>query len=106
MIVAVAIVGTLSFRYTLNVDKLRAAAVLEATFALANEKAARLERYIIDQDNAAMSIVDVAQLDSLSSTWLPNATRATPSVRALVVCGAELDVLAFSSRSNAFVGED
>jgi two-component system, OmpR family, phosphate regulon sensor histidine kinase PhoR len=107
VVVAVGVLAYFTFRTTLQVDSLRQQSVLEATLALATEKANRLDRQIIDQDNVVVAIADPARLQDISERWLPTARRETPSVRAIVVLDESRTVLAFASRaSGAFAEEE
>ncbi len=99
VIIAVAVLAYFTFRTTLQIDTLRKQSVLEATLALANEKANRLDRQIIDQDNVVLAVADPAHLEELTERWLPTAQRETPSVRAIVVVDETRTVLAFASRA-------
>src|SRR5438128_5654732 len=96
VVAAVAILAYFTFRTTLQIDNLRQQSVLEATLALATEKANRLDRQIIDQDNVVMSVADPSNLDELADRWLPTARRETPSVRAILVLDDSKTVLAFA----------
>jgi two-component system, OmpR family, phosphate regulon sensor histidine kinase PhoR len=107
VVAAVGIIAYFTFRTTLQIDKLRQQSVLEATLALATEKANRLDRQIIDQDNVIVAVADPAKLDELTERWLPTARRETPSVRAVLVLDESRTVLAFASRaSGAFAEEE
>lgn len=107
VVVAVGVLAYFTFRTTLQVDTLRQQSVLEATLALATEKANRLDRQIIDQDNVVFAVADPARLDDISERWLPTARRETPSVRAIVVLDEDRTVLAFASRATgAFADEE
>lgn len=105
--VAVIVLAWFTFRTTLQVDKLRQQSVLEATLGLATEKANRLDRQLIDQDNVVMAVADPTRLEELSARWLPTAQRETPSVRAILVLDESRTVVAFASRAqSAFADED
>ena len=106
LIVAVGIVAYFTFRTTLALDRLRQEAVVEATLGLAREKAARLDRQIIDQDNVIMAVADPANLPELSERWLPTAQRETPSVRAILILDDQHRVLAFASRATGAFQEE
>lgn len=107
VVVAVVILAYYTFRTTLQADSLRQQSVLEATLALATEKANRLDRQIIDQDNVVVAIADPARLEELEGRWLPTARRETPSVRAIVILDESRTVLAFASRATgAFADEE
>lgn len=104
-----AAVGTLAFftfRTTLQVERLRQQAILEATLGLANEKADRLDKRIIEEDNAVFAIADPSRLSDLTQRWLPTAQRETPTVRAVLVLDETHTVLAFASRAGGAFGEE
>lgn len=107
VVLAVGVLAYFTFRTTLQIDTLRQQSVLEATLALATEKATRIDRQIIDQDNVVMAIADPAKLDELAERWLPTAPRETPSVRAIVIVDETRTVQAFASRAtNAFADDE
>lgn len=107
VVVAVGVLAYYTFRTTLQTDTLRQQSVLEATLALATEKANRLDRQIIDQDNVVVAVADLTKLDELSERWLPTARRETPTVRAILVLDETRTVVAFASRaSGAFAEEE
>lgn len=98
---AVLLLGALSLRTALQIDKARQQAVVDATWSLAKERVDRLDRMIIDQDNAIDAAVDVDDLASIPDRWLLTASRETPTVRAVLVIDAESvarEVRAFVSR--------
>lgn len=107
VVIAVGVLAYFTVRTTLQIDTLRQQSVLEATLGLATEKANRLDRQIVDQDNVVMAIADPGKLDLLSERWLPTARRETPSVRAILVLDESRTVLAFASRATgAFADEE
>ncbi len=106
VVVAVGILAYFTFRTTLQVDTLRQQSVLEATVGLATEKANRVDRQIVDQDNVVMAIADPARLEMLTERWLPTAQRETPSVRAILILDASHTVLAFASRATGALAEE
>jgi two-component system phosphate regulon sensor histidine kinase PhoR len=99
--VAVLILTGVTFRTSFQQERLRQRSVVEATLSLANEKAARLDQLIIDQDTAVAAEADVAQLNGLGPAWLAVAARQTPTVRAVLVIDLTSplrEVVAFASR--------
>ena len=106
VVVAVGILAYFTFRTTLQIDTLRQQSVLEATLALATEKANRVDRQIIDQDNVVMAVADPARIEVLTERWLPTAQRETPSVRAILVVDESRTVLAFASRATGALAEE
>ena len=107
VLLAAGVLAYVTFRANLQVDKLRQQSVLEATLGLANEKADRLDKHIIEEDNVVVAIADPASLPTLGERWLPTAQRETPTVRAILVLDDARDVLAFASRAGgAFWDEE
>ena len=107
VLVAVGVLAYFTFRTTFQIEKLRQQSVLEATLGLAGEKADRLDKQIVEQDNVVLAIADPANLTELTERWLPTAQRETPTVRAIVVLDDAQDVLAFASRaSGAWIDEE
>ena len=101
VVIAVGILAYFTFRSTFQIEGLRQQSVLEATLGLANEKADRLDKRIIEQDNVVLAIADPSQLLELTERWLPTAQRETPTVRAILVLDEDRDVLAFASRATS-----
>jgi two-component system, OmpR family, phosphate regulon sensor histidine kinase PhoR len=90
------------FRSSFQLEKLREQSVVEATLSLANERADRLDKRIIEQDNAVRSVLDLSQRSDFGSKWLETAALQTPTVRALflVDLGSPLhNVVALASRA-------
>jgi two-component system phosphate regulon sensor histidine kinase PhoR len=106
VVAAVGILAYFTFRTTLQIDTLRQQSVLEATLGLATEKASRVDRQIIDQDNVVMAVADPARIEVLAERWLPTAQRETPSVRAILVLDESRTVLAFASRATGALAEE
>jgi two-component system, OmpR family, phosphate regulon sensor histidine kinase PhoR len=102
MVAAVLVLGGFLLRALLQAEQLRQRAVIEATLTLANEKADRLERLIIEHDNLIVSAAEAAEPEQICRRWLQTAARETPNVRALLLLDMntpERQVLAFASRS-------
>ena len=86
VLVAAFVLAYFTFRTTLQIDTLRQQSVLEATLALANEKADRLDKQIIDQDNVVVAVADPAQLDGARpSAGCPPRSARRRRVRAILV---------------------
>ena len=102
IVVAVVILGVISLRTTLQIERARQQTVFDATLTLALERVDRLDKLIIAQDNVIAAHVDLASLAALSRRWLPTAARETPSVRAVLVLDMDHDeheVVSFVSRA-------
>jgi two-component system phosphate regulon sensor histidine kinase PhoR len=99
VLIAVGVLAYFTFRTTIQIEKLRQQSVLEATLGLATEKADRLDKQIVEQDNVVIAIADPTHLPELTDRWLPTAQRETPTVRAILVLDDANDVLAFASRA-------
>ncbi len=106
VLAAVGIVAFFMFRTTLQVERLRRQSVLEATLGLANEKADRLDKRIVEQDNVVFAVADPLRVAELTQRWLPTAQRETPTVRAIVILDEAHTVLAFASRAGGAFAEE
>lgn len=99
VLLAVGVLAYFTLRTTLQLEKLRQQSVLEATLGLATEKADRLDKRIVEQDNVIVAITDPSDVASLSERWLPTAQRETPTIRAILVLDEHMTVIAFASRA-------
>jgi two-component system phosphate regulon sensor histidine kinase PhoR len=102
IVVAVLVLSGVMFRSSFQLEKLREQSVVEATLSLANERADRLDKRIIEQDNAVRSVLDLTERAEFGSKWLEAAPLSTPTVRAvfLVDLGSPLhNVVALASRA-------
>src|SRR5262249_30877331 len=99
VLIAIGILAYVTFRTTLQVEKLRQQSALEATLSLATEKADRLDKRIVEEDNVVFAIADPSSLLDLADRWIPTAQRETPTVRAILVLDDARSVLAFASRA-------
>ena len=102
IVIAVLVLSGVMFRSSFQLEKLREQSVVEATLSLANERADRLDKRIIEQDNAIRSALDLTQRSEFGSKWLETAALQTPTVRAvfLVDLSAEAhNVVALASRA-------
>src|SRR5580704_17448762 len=106
VLAAVGILAYFTYRTTLQVEHLRQQSVFEATLGLANDKADRLDKRIIEQDDVIFAVADPARLGDLAQRWLPTAQRETPTVRAVVVLDEAHTVLAFASRAGGAFAEE
>src|SRR5829696_861843 len=102
IVLSVMVLATVMFRSSFQLEKLREQSVVEATLLLANEKADRLDKRIIEQDNVIRSTLDYAELADFGSKWLEAAAIQTPTVRAVMLIDLgsnEHSVLAVASRA-------
>ena len=76
--------------------------MVEASWSLANEKADRLDKLIVKQDDVIAGEVEAGNLDTLGERWLEVAQRQTPTVRAVLVIDLTpplRDVIVFAPRA-------
>jgi two-component system phosphate regulon sensor histidine kinase PhoR len=109
IVVGVLVLGGVTFRTTFQIERLRQQSVVEATLSLANEKVDRLDKRVIEEDNAVLEKAELSALASLPRRWLPSASRETPTVRAILVLDPQApahDVLAFASRAGGGPEDD
>jgi len=102
VVLALVVLGTVLYRSSFQLDHLRERSVVEATLSVANEKADRLEKSIIEQDNALLDLIEGEDALRFGKRWLSVPLSQTPSVRAALLIDVSLpsrEVLAFASRA-------
>lgn len=102
VVLAVVVLATIMFRSSFHLEALRDRSVVEATLSLANDKADRLEKRIIEQDNAVASLTVRDDAQEFGRKWLAVAANQTPTVRAILLVDLEeasREVLSFASRA-------
>jgi two-component system, OmpR family, phosphate regulon sensor histidine kinase PhoR len=102
VVLSVVVLTSVMFGSSFHLEALRERSVLEATHSLANERSDRLDKRVIEQDNAVASLTEGDALDTFGSRWLEVASVQSPTVRAVLavdLTGPSRDVLAFASRS-------
>jgi len=102
VVVAVLVLAGIMFRSSFTLEQLREQSVVEATLLLANEKADRLDKRIIEQDNAVASLVGSEDPEAFGKEWLEVAPIQTPTVRAVLAVDLSSDqkeVVALASRA-------
>jgi two-component system, OmpR family, phosphate regulon sensor histidine kinase PhoR len=109
IVVAVLVLLVVTFQSSFKLEKLREQSVVEATLTLANEKADRLDKRIVEQDNAVLSLVDVTDRAGFGADWLAVAARQTPTVRGVLLVDLSSqgrEVVAFASRAPPLEAEE
>src|ERR1700755_2063604 len=102
IVLAVLVLAGVMFRSSFQLEKLREQSVVEATLLLANEKADRLDKNVIDQDNAVRSTVDVTERTNFGARWLESAAFQTPTARGVLLLDLSApgrDIVAVASRA-------
>ncbi len=102
IVVAVLVLSGVMFRSSFQLEKLREQSVVEATLLLANERADRLDKRIIEQDNAVRSVLDLNERATFGAKWLETAALQTPTVRTVFLVdlsSAARNVVALASRA-------
>lgn len=98
---AVLVLTGVTFGTSFQQERLRQRSVVEATLSLANEKAARLDQMIVDQDNVVRSETNIGELARFGDDWVKIAARQTPTVRAVIAVDMTSplrEVVGFASR--------
>src|SRR5690349_1398927 len=109
-LVLIAVAGLIGYtlRNSFQLEKLREQSVVEATLAVANDKSDRLDKRIIDQDNAVLSLVDITDREDFARAWLAVSARQTPSVSSVMLldlASRDHEVVAFATRAPALEAE-
>lgn len=100
IVTAAVILAVVTYRTTFQLETIRAQAVFEATLGLADEKVDRVDRAIVEADDAIMALGEGGRTDDIPRRWKVQAARSTPTVAHVVVfdSGAAREIVAFSSR--------
>lgn len=101
LVVGVLVLTGVTFRNSFQLEELRERSVLEATHLLALEKADRIDKRIVEQDDIVAASVDPSAWDETTTEWLRTASLRTPTVRAVLILDLstpDREVIAFASR--------
>ncbi len=101
VVVSVLVLLGVTIRNSLQLEELRERSIVEATYVLASDAAAQLEKNLIDQDNVVRETIDVSDRGDFGSEWLPVSAQRTPTVRAVLLVDLTApnhDVVAMVSR--------
>jgi two-component system phosphate regulon sensor histidine kinase PhoR len=100
IVIAAAILAVITYRTTFKLDALRASATWEVTLGLADEKVDRVDRAIVESDDAVVQLGEPSQADAVPRRWRA-AARQTPTIAQVVVLDGSpaREVVAFASRS-------
>lgn len=107
--VAMLVLLVITLGSSLKLEELREKSIVEATYVLASDNADRLEKKIIEQDNAVRGAIDVAERRRFGSAWLSLAPQQTPTVRAVLLVDLTSpgsDVVAIASRGGLVEDEE
>lgn len=97
---AAAVLGYYTWETASQYEQLGKRSIAQSTLALVEERVDRIEEQIISQDNAVFHLVDLKNEGGLKESWLPLASRISPSTRAVVVLNAERKVIDYSARDS------
>ncbi len=100
IVTAAVVLAVVTYRTTFQLEAIRAQAVFEATLGLADEKVARVDRAIVEADDAILALGEEERPDDVPNRWRAMGPRQTPTVAHVVVLDAHSarDVIAFASR--------
>lgn len=99
VVVAALVLGTILYRSSFQLEQIRERSLVEATLLVANEKADRLDKRIIEQDNLTRRLTEHDSIDTFGEAWLDIAEVQTPTGQALVL----VDLAAPNREIRAFV---
>jgi two-component system phosphate regulon sensor histidine kinase PhoR len=108
IVAAVVILVGVMVRSSLQLERLREQSIVEATLLLANERADRLDKRLIEQDNAVASLVDFTEREHFGAQWLNVAAVQTPTILGVMVIDLSSpgrDVVALATRAPASEAE-
>jgi two-component system phosphate regulon sensor histidine kinase PhoR len=100
IVVAAIVLAVVTFRTTFQLEALRAQSVFEVTLGLADEKVDRVDRAIVEADDAVMSLGEGGRPDEAPRRWR-SISRQTPTIAHVVVLDASAahEIVAYASRA-------
>ncbi len=100
IVTAATILAVITFRTTFKLDALRASATFEVTLGLADEKVDRVDRAIVESDDAVLQLGEPSHADDIPRRWRSLGARQTPTIaQVLVLDGSPArEIVAFASR--------
>lgn len=98
---AAVILGYYTYVTASQYEALGEQSIAQSTLLLVQEKVDRVERRIIDSDNAVFHLIDLSNPTEIERTWPPLAERISPSVRAVLVLDDSGNPVAYAARANA-----
>ena len=98
ILVAAGILGYYTFRSARDHAQLGERTIAQSLLSVAQERAERIERYIIETDNAAFRLIDPNDLETIETGWLVEANALTPSIQSITVLNADGAIERFESR--------
>jgi two-component system, OmpR family, phosphate regulon sensor histidine kinase PhoR len=100
IVTAAVILAVVTYRTTFQLETIRAQAVFEATLGLADEKVDRVDRAIVEADDAIRALGEMGRADDVPRRWRLQLARSTPTVGHVVVLdsGSAREIVAYASR--------
>src|SRR5437763_1461038 len=100
IVIAAIVLAVVTFRTTFKIEALRAQSVFEVTLGLADEKVDRVDRAIVEADDAVMSLGEGGRPDDIPRRWR-TLMRQTPTIAHVVVLDGSpaREIVAFASRA-------
>jgi two-component system phosphate regulon sensor histidine kinase PhoR len=98
--VAACVLAYYTWGTAVQFDRLGEQSIAQSTLLLVQEKVDRVERALIDADNAVFHLVDLADPGAVEARWPPLAERVSPSVRAVLVLDDGGAPVAYAARAS------
>jgi two-component system phosphate regulon sensor histidine kinase PhoR len=98
--VAACVLAYYTWLTAVQFDRLGEQSIAQSTLLLVQEKVDRVERAIIDADNAVFHLIDLADPAAIEQRWPPLAERVSPSVRAVLVLDDGGTPVAYAARAS------
>ncbi len=100
IIIAAGILGYYTFRSAREYAQLGEQTIVQSLLSVAQQRVARIERYIDESDARLLRLVDVNDSSTIDTIWLPQAAVQTPSVQAVLLIDQEGKLIQWASRQD------
>lgn len=100
ILIAAGILGYYTFRSARDHAQLGERTIAQSLLSVAQERVGRIERYIVDEDNAVARLVDSNDPGSIEAAWLPQAENVSPSVVSVLLIDGAGEIKAWASRAD------
>ncbi len=99
IVVAAVVLGYYTYQTASQYESLGARSIAQSLVLLVEQKIERIEKRIIQADNAVFELVGLDDVEELKARFMETSSQAFPSVRSLIILNDKLDVVVYVTRA-------